>query len=166
MDENIGSDEIRPRFRVKSDLELEELMLRIKEALNKEGAACTGQYAHGHFTLKILTKDRHYWSPQLSLTLEKSEDESLVRGLYGPKPAIWTMFMFFYSIVGLAILLVGLVGLSYLSLGKPALILWWLPFLIAVFLSLYWVAYSGKKIGKDQIIILHNFFHEATEIER
>ena len=81
----------------------------------------------------------------------------MIRGLFGPRPQVWTMFVLFYSTIGFAALIVLVFGLSYWSLGKSTLILWWVPVLAALYLTLYLVAYFGQRLGKVQMILLQKF---------
>ncbi|HCM75667.1 MAG TPA: hypothetical protein DIS90_04760 [Cytophagales bacterium] len=155
---------VRPRFKIESEFSVETLKKKIEEGLGQEQAPCTGSVNPGYITLYIPQKDQHYWSPQLNLTFEETEKGSLIRGLYGPRPVVWTMFVFFYSIIGLAILFIGVLGLSYWMLGKSTSILWLEPILILIFLSLYLVAYSGQKLGEKQMIILHDFIVKCTNL--
>ncbi len=157
--------QVRPRFRIETPLSVEDLTKKIKTGLGKEDAPCKGRFAYNQVTLYLPVEERHYWSPQLNLTLEESGKGTLLRGLYGPRPTVWTMFVFFYTAIGFAILVVGTMGISYLSLGKPAAILWWVPLLALVFLSLYLVAYFGKRMGKDQMVTLHRFMTESTGLD-
>jgi len=101
----------------------------------------------------------------LQISFEDTEEGTLMRGLYGPRASVWTMFVFFYSLIGFAIIVVSIVGMSFLSLKKPATILWAIPILILVFLSLYLVSYSGKKMGYDQMVILHCFIEDSTGLD-
>lgn len=154
---------IRPRFRVESPLSSEEVVAKIKQKLRADGATCDGHSTVGFATLTIPDGQRHYWSPQLTVSVEKLEDRegSLIRGLYGPAPGVWTMFVFFYSLVGFALTAVLITGLSYLSLGLSGYILWWALVLALVLLSLYLVSYFGQRLGHDQMEILHNFLEDA-----
>jgi len=151
---------IRPRFKVEIQDSSEDLAERIKLGLKKSDAPCQGKVIKGHALLYLPESERHYWSPQLTLAFPDNEDT--LRGLYGPRPAVWTMFIFFYAVLGFATIVISMVGLSYLSLDKPAGILWFVPLLIIAFFTLYAVAYSGKKRGKEQMSILHDFVEEAT----
>ncbi len=153
---------IRPRFRVESPLTPVEVISKIKEGLKSPDATCDGHAGVGFATLTILEKDRHYWSPQLTVSVEKLEEKegSLIRGLYGPAPAVWTMFVFFYSFVGFALAAVLITGLSYLSLGLSGSMLWWALVLAILLLSIYLVSYFGQRLGHEQMETLHNFLEE------
>jgi hypothetical protein len=160
----VAGYKVRPRFKIETNYRVEELKNKLQEGLHQEAAACIGIVNPGYVTLYIPRKDQHYWSPQLNLTFEETEKGCVLRGLYSPRPAVWTMFVFFYAIIALAVLFIGVLGLSYLMLNKPAAILWLVPVLILIFLSLYLVAYFGQKLGEKQMIILHDFTVQSTEL--
>ncbi|MDH5366151.1 MAG: hypothetical protein OEW67_04140 [Cyclobacteriaceae bacterium] len=153
---------IRLRFKLESKESATAIVSKIDNALKAENAPCTGRINHHFITFHIPVNDQHYWSPQLTLTFDELDEVTTIRGLYAPRPTVWTMFVFFYSVIGMAILVVGTLGLSYKMLDKPADILWWTPVLAIVFMTLYLVAYFGQKMGHKQIETLHNFFEEAT----
>ena len=163
-EEQFSGYRVRPRFKVETEYPVEEVVTRIKESLKKEGSPCKGQVHVSNTTLYLPQEEQHYWSPQLSLSFEETETGCMVRGLYGPRPVVWTMFVFFYSIIGVAILFISVMGYSYLSLGKSGTILWLVPILLFVFLSLYLVAHFGQKLGHNQMITLHRFMEECMEI--
>ena len=157
--------QVRPRF----EIEIDKLQVSIEEklriALKTENAKVIGRVNPSYATFYLPKKEQHYWSPGLTLSLEKTENGTLLRGLYGPRPAVWTMFVFFYALIAFAILVLSIVGLTNYSLGKSAVILWLIPILILGFLSLYLVAYFGQKMGQDQMITLHQFIEKSLEID-
>ena len=154
---------IRLRFHIESDYTIEELIAIIRTNLDKEDAPCTGRAKDRYATLLVSKEERHYWSPQLSLTLEEEDGNCLIRGVYGPAPSVWTMFVFFYSLIGFLVIIIGVLGLSNISLGKSSAILWFVPVLLVIFFSLYMVSYFGQNMGKEQMITLHRFFKECLK---
>ncbi len=160
--EHITFTRIRPRIRFETELTPEKLHRIIKERLAATEVKCEGQVLPGFATIYPKQEDQHYWSPQLTIHFEKTEMGSLVRGLYGPKPSVWTMFMFFYSFIGFVTMIAAMVSLSYWSLGQESIIFWSVPILILIFLSLFLVAYLGQKFGHQQIISIHRFLEECV----
>lgn len=156
---------VRPRFRLETDLPAKEIAGRIDKGLKEGGCPCIGEAHSRYASLKIPERDQHYWSPQLTITMEENEEGTIIRGLYGPRPAVWTMFVFFYSALGFAALIIGIIGLSKMTLGESTQILWLVPLLIVFILSLYHVAYIGKKKGHDQMELLHRFLERSTGLE-
>jgi len=153
---------VRLRFKIETETPASDIVAKIDAGLKKENAPCLGKINRNFITLQLPLEEQHYWSPTLTVTLEEYEKITTIRGLYGPRPTVWTMFVFFYSIIGLATLVIGTVGLSYKMLDKPTTILWWVPVLAIIFLSLYLVAFFGQKLGHQQIEKLHSFFENAT----
>ena len=153
---------VRPRFKLETGLASDQLIEQLQSALDRENAECQGSIHALGGTLSLPPQQQHYWSPQLSLSFEETETGTILRGLYGPRPAIWSMFVFFYAIIGVAALIAGIVGMSMLSLGKSSALLWVVPVLLLLFLTLYLVSYSGQKVGRKQMIILHQFLEEST----
>jgi len=155
MEKHIQFKRIRPRVYVESDLSVQEIDQRIKEYLRDAECSCKGQSTEGYATFCPPEEDQHFWSPQLTITLDSEEGKTKVRGLYGPRPSVWTMFVFFYATIAFVTLTLSMIGLSYWSLDKPLTILWLVPVLLLVFLSLYLVAYFGQKLGHKQMTNLH-----------
>ncbi len=163
VEEHLPAYKIRPRFRVATSFSFEQLVAKIQNGLEKEGATCKGWiHISGYGKLLIHEVDQHYWSPQLSLTLEESGKGSLISGVYGPRESVWTMFMFIYFLIAFVTVVIAIIGLSNIFLGKPGLILWLVPFLILSFLTLFLVAFIGQKLGHDQMVTLHQFLEETT----
>ncbi len=158
---------IRPRFQVELPMKHERIVRKIKKGFSHPEATCVGHASEGFARIKIPSQDRHYWSPQLSVMLEDLEGKegTMLRGLYGPAPSVWTMFVFFYALVGFAFVVVAIIGFSRISLDMPAPILWWLPVLLIVLLSLYLVSFFGQKLGHDQMETLHTFLEESLGLE-
>ncbi len=148
---------VRPRFRRESHYTQQEIQEKFAKALKAQECPCRGRVIEGHATLFVPSEEQHYWSPQLSLSFEEEDRGTLIRGLFSPRPQVWTMFVAFYSAIGFAALIILVFGLSYWSLGKSASILWWVPVLALLYLSLYLVAYFGQRLGKDQMKMIQKF---------
>ncbi|MCB0692982.1 MAG: hypothetical protein H6568_12265 [Lewinellaceae bacterium] len=151
---------VRPRFQAEVPLTLDEVVTRIRTGLQKENAPCQGKINRDFVTLHVPIDQQHYWSPQLTLSIEPTEGGSLLRGLYGPRPTVWTMFVFFYTAIGFSALIIGIVGMTNKMYDEPSNILWWLPVLVALFFSLYGVAWQGQKLGHEQMVQLHRFLED------
>jgi hypothetical protein len=157
---------VRPRFQIASTLSPQEVTDKLRAALQAADAPCKGQVNLGYATFYLPKAEQHYWSPQVTITFEENENGTLICGLYGPRPAVWTMFVFFYGIIAFIIMVILIIGYSHLSLGSETWIFYWIPVLVLVFLSLYFVAYSGQQLGRDQMLILHGFLEENLGVSR
>lgn len=153
---------VRPRFKIEISLSSEELCTVVKEQLVKPDTYCEGYFKHGFGTIMLPVIQQHYWSPQLTLTTEELDGKTILRGLYAPRPNVWTMFVFFYSFIAFVILIVTIIGLSFWSLDKSAAILWLVPFLFLLLGSLYFVSRKGQEKGKYQLLTLHHFIENCV----
>ncbi len=155
----MSSLRIRPRFREELPLAHQEYCNRLKEKLDTT-LDFTGLVSENYAVIKIPQSERHYWSPQLALTIEPFEEKEAVfiRGLYGPKPSVWAVFFMGYAALGVVGMFIAVFGLSQLMLDKPAPILWALPVLLIIALILYLVAQAGQKVGAEQMYRIHHFY--------
>ncbi|MCB9290938.1 MAG: hypothetical protein H6560_26780 [Lewinellaceae bacterium] len=155
--------EIRPRFQEQVPLSKEEALERLRAALKQPGSPIIGYVADHHVTLKIPYDKQHFWSPQLALEVETHEsgEGALVRGLFGPRPSVWLMFVFMYSIIGVICLFVAITGFSQLSLGIPAPALWVLPIGGALAIVLYLSAKTGERLGEEEMHQLKLFLNQV-----
>lgn len=160
----MSSIRIRPRFIIKVNFTPEELIDKIESRLKSEE---TDFYAESmllnFIVLKIKETDRKIWTPQLALSIDKSENGCTIRGLYGPRPTLWFMFIFFYTGIGLGTMFSGLYGLARVSLNLEAPILWLIPVLLGLALFLYLIAQAGQKFSAQQMFEIHQFFEKAIE---
>jgi hypothetical protein len=157
----MSSFRIRPRFKQQLKTDLREIKDRVKEALKNPKNPYSATYLPNQITLRVLPEDRHFWSPQLNLTLEEKEEGTLIRGLYGPNPSIWAMFFFAYASLGIIILFAGMVVLSQLSLGMETPLWWVIPLSSSLALLVYLIAQAGQKLGAQQMFDLHHFYEET-----
>lgn len=150
----------RPRFRIETSLPVEEVEAQILNKLKNENPQGFGStFTKGHFTLTIHPEKRHFWSPQMDISVREDDDEdfTVVRCLLAPAPVVWTMFMFLYALAGFGALVSFMIASSQYSLNKD---MWgiWLGFGSIVFgVVLYLIAQSGKRLSKDEMRALKDF---------
>ncbi len=155
--------EIRPRFRKEIALSPELALERLRAALKEDGAPIKGLVVDHHVVLKIPQEEQHFWSPQLSLEVEAAEEGegALIRGLYGPNPSVWLLFVFLYSAIGAISLFIAITGFSQLSLGMSAPALWGLPVAAGLAIFLYFSAKAGERLGREEMHRLQAFMDQA-----
>jgi len=148
--------EIRPRFKKITPDPVSELLPRLQGIIDDNPTELFGKIVHHHAVINIPTDQQHFWSPQLSLSFEEHEKGTLIRGMYGPKPNVWLLFMFLYFFLGFVALVALVIGISRLNLGLPAYILWSVPFILGGIFVLWFSGKTGRKLGNKQIWQIHN----------
>lgn len=86
----------RPRFKMATRLSQKELIELLKTALEHHSEQFSGNVNPEIATIKVNSETSTYWQPQLSLRLEQENGVTIIRGMFGPSPSIWTFFMFMY----------------------------------------------------------------------
>lgn len=159
----MSSFRVRPRFKETVTGTAKGYINRIKEAID-HSQEFIGLVSEHYCVIKICPEERHYWSPELTLTLEETSEGSLeISGLYGPKPSVWAVFFMSYAALGVLSLFAGVFGLSQIMLNKTAPILWAIPIMAAVAIGLYLVAQAGQKVGAEQMFRIHHFYEQAIK---
>jgi hypothetical protein len=92
---------LRPRFNFKVN-EINNVLLSLFEDKGRTQSDFIVTRVDAHVFNKIPKQKQHFWSPQLHLEINEDYDEkktSMIYGLFGPNPTVWTMFMFFHFVV-------------------------------------------------------------------
>lgn len=146
---------LRPRFTIDLDENYETVIEKFKTELKE--SAFPSRFSDGHIIIDVPKKEDHFWSPQLNLEIEKhQENKSVLKGLFGPKPQVWTLFMFIHFVVGISFLIFGVMLYVNWSLDEEFI----LPLMMVIFLPLLWVLLYflgriGKSTGHKQMDDLH-----------
>ncbi len=115
--------------------------------------------------MRIPEKDQHYWSPELHVWVREQDGSTVVSGVVGPNPKIWTMFMFFYFVVLGLTFFGGIYGIIQWQLGMDAPFLWSIPAGIVGILLVFSAASFGQNKGKEQMLLLRGFLDRAIDME-
>ena len=161
----MSSFRIRPRFREVTNLTEAEIKSRIESEVNRADSMFSASFSPGFFVVEIAEEEKHYWSPQLSISLQQVEDGVILRGLYGPKPTIWALFFYIYAALGILAFFLGIYVLTRISLDLETHLVWFFPVIGVIAIVFYFIAQFGQKIGSQQMFSLHQLF-EAVMKER
>jgi hypothetical protein len=157
---------LRPRFKMDLNSNEGKAIQAFKDKKSEQSdfvITCVDQ----HVFIRIPKEKQHYWSPQLHLEIEPiDEDSSVLRGLFGPNPTVWTMFMFLHFVVAGLFIGFGVWAYSNWSLNNPFLIQSSLMILmVLIWFVLYYGGRMGKAKGKDEMHQLYDFMKETLEID-
>ncbi|HEY9170565.1 MAG TPA: GTP-binding protein [Lutibacter sp.] len=154
---------LRPRFKLNIDESQEKLLSKFQSNVKNTNCNYCVKVTDGHIVIDFPEKENHFWSPQLNIEIEKvEENKSIVKGLFGPKPQVWTFFMFIHFVMAIAFIgfsIMAYVKWTLKSDYKMALIITFtLPMLWIV---MYFLGSLGKKRGHQQMDELHGFMMET-----
>ena len=155
--------EIRPRFKLRTHHTKDEIFDLMKTFVD-EDESVLGKQIYDQYYLDIPNKDRHFWSPELRITLEEDEDDkekTMIRVMVGPQYTVWSMFVFMYVFLGVVALFGGMYGFSQMSMGNTSIWIWCMPIAVLLFLSVYLVAKAGQRKGRDQTLHLVSVLYHS-----
>ncbi|MBL4747211.1 MAG: GTP-binding protein [Flavobacteriaceae bacterium] len=165
MREERSNVHLRPRFRDEFTISPDELLLKFKNAIHQDSFQLKGTVIGSHVVLDVPASENHFWSPQLNISIEKGVDSpTILRGLFGPKPHIWTFFMFIHFAVAIAFIGFGIMAYVKMNLGKsfeiPLAVCAFMP---VIWLVLYLIGQLGRRRGRCQMILLNNFMNDVID---
>ncbi|WP_299670037.1 GTP-binding protein [uncultured Polaribacter sp.] len=150
---------LRPRFVIDLEESKETVLNRFSKSFKSDEIPFRGSIVDGHIFISVPKKEEHFWSPQLHLEIiEKSEQKALLKGLFGPKPQVWTLFIFIHFVIGVSFL--GFCVLLYTKISLNEAIFFPVVMMVAlpcIWMVLYFLGKIGKETGKPQMEALHNF---------
>lgn len=156
---------LRPRFQVEISQASASILQEFTRVLKEEPCQYPSRFSDGHVSIDVPVKDAHFWSPQLSIeVVPLSDSTSLIKGLFGPKPQVWTLFMFVHFVLSVLFLGLGVVLYSQIRLGHSHTLSLILVISIPiVWMALYFLGRIGKSTGRPQMEELHCLFLKIIE---
>ncbi|MCU7613153.1 hypothetical protein N0B16_01785 [Chryseobacterium sp. GMJ5] len=154
----------RPRFKMFTHLDKESYAENLKIYLAAHKDEFSGNINKEIATICVETGYDNFWKPRLSLRTEVEDDQTVIRGVFGPSSAVWTFFMFLYflfSILWMTFFSMYYVEKQINSHEYP----WALP---ASFVMIFCIAatYAAARFGqvkaKDEMKKLRRFAEEST----
>ena len=153
---------IRPHFSQTLELGVEDAQARILRDVERGDDRCEVKDFPGYICLRIPEQDRHFWSPRLTLSLEKVDEGSTrIEGIYGPNANVWSIFLYGYLLSGTFGLFSGIFGFVQRTLGQYPWALWICGAMLLIGIGLYLLAQFGQKLGALQTFRLHQIYEAA-----
>ena len=151
---------LRPRFTLEY-LGLPETVLHAYKAAGENSKEFMVHQVDDYVFISIPKKEQHFWSPQLHLEIYKIESQpTVIRGLYGPSPTVWTLFMFFHFLVFILFMASGVWLYTNVTLQLSyAFPLLGMILLFLVWIGLYIAGRIGRKKGKSEMYRLQSFMY-------
>lgn len=166
MKDYLNSDiHLRPRFKMNYNESQGVLISKFKKNLKSENCIYCGKIVDAHIVIDVPVDENHFWSPQLNIEIEKvSADKTIVKGLFGPKPQLWTLFMFFHF--AMAVAFIGFSIMTYVQwtlkedYSMALMIVIDLPIL---WVAMYFLGRIGRRKGHKQMDELYGFMMKTLE---
>lgn len=156
---------LRPRFRYYSDLNKRILLDRIKSLKTKYKAAFRINLSGEHIWIHLPKSEEKLYTPHLHLEIVEDDydepEKSLIKGLYSPNSAYWTMFMFIHFILAGLFIAFAIMAYTKSVLNESYVLYAYLMIGIGIiWAGLYFFARYNRKRGLTQAYKLEELFKE------
>jgi len=162
-----ANNEIRLRLRFYKDVPENIAIVRQKFEDYKINCTqdCHIKSKHNHIWMNMPVGKREYWSPHLHLELESNETNGThIRGLFGPEPTLWTLFMFLHFMVAGIFTIFSAIAYSNYMLKLPTTIDFFvMAIMVVVWFLLYFIARQIRFKGYGQMNELEGKFLKILE---
>ena len=169
MKEPINQDELnrillKPRFKLRYSDPKEEIIEQFRLNLSGEKCPFPGKIVDHHIVIDVPESQENFWSPQLHVEVEEEEGLTIVKGILGPKPKIWTFFIFLHFAVAVAFFVFFVIFYTNWSLEQDySTALFMMILMPVIWILLYFGGQLGKKFGYGQMQDLHAFLIEVLK---
>lgn len=110
---------LRPRFEKVVPLSTDTILERCEQFQERLEPDYKVKVSEMHIWIHIGMLNREKYSPHLHLELDPMEDGNThIRGLYGPDPVLWTLFMFLHFVVAGIFIIFGAIAYSKWTLNQ------------------------------------------------
>lgn len=161
MNQPIHNDDLnriflKPRFKLKFKESKEDILEQFKHNLEQDTGGFISKMIDHHIVIDVPREKEHFWSPQLHVEVEEEEGFTIVKGIMGPKPKIWTFFIFLHFAVAVTFFVFFVIFYSKWSLKQDYMVSMIMCLVMpVVWVALYFTGQLGKKFGYDQMVELH-----------
>lgn len=158
---------LRPRFKLNIGRYNQSILSDFRNAKTTQSNFIVTRIDE-HVFIKYPKSQQTFWSPQLHLEInEVDENNSIIHGLFGPNPTVWTMFMFLHFMVAGVFIAFGIWAYTNWSLEKSyAIQLSLVILMIVVWIALYFAGSIGKASSKQEMHALNDFMHDVLDTKK
>ncbi|MCF7560609.1 GTP-binding protein [Sabulilitoribacter multivorans] len=157
---------LRPRFKIEVPRYNEAVLSDFQNAKATQSEFVVIRVEE-HVFIRLPKDKQKFWSPQLHLEINAVDENScVVRGLFGPKPTVWTLFMFLHFLVAGLFIAFGIWTYSNWTLEQNFTIQASVTILmVLLWVTLYFVGSFGKASSINEMRALNNFMYEVLNLK-
>ena len=170
MNKNLDNNQLnkislKPRFKIERAESKRVIIEKFKNEFAQGRSKFSGKIVDHHIIIDVPKEEEHFWSPQLHAEVDETEaNNTIIKGLFGPKPTVWSLFMFIHFGVALAFSVFLVLLYTRWSLEQDYKFAMLMCLIMPIlWFALYFLGRVGKKKSRHQIEQLHRYFFEILE---
>lgn len=157
---------LRPRFKIELNKKSQSV-LNAFEIQKQNQKQFIVSRIDDHIFIKLPKNKQQFWSPQLHLEINETEDnKSMLYGLFGPSPTVWTLFIFLHFAVAGLFIAFAIWAYSNWALKEAYnLQIWGMVFMLILWIVLYISGRVSKTSNQQEMQDLHHFMTTVLEAQ-
>jgi hypothetical protein len=158
---------MRIEFELPTAMSVDEAIQRLADALEESDCPCSGPAVVSARTahLSVPKSQRRLYSPRIDIEIIKRNGGSVVGGLIGPEPDVWTFFAFTMFALIIITIFAGIAGVAQFGLNTEP---WaWFISIAALIGSglLFVLSRIGQRLAEPKVRILRHVVEKALNID-
>lgn len=153
---------LRPRFKIELARSNEVILNDFENAKAVQTEFIVTR-VEDHVFIRFPKGVQKFWSPQLHLEINSIDENScIIRGLFGPSPTVWTLFMFLHFLIAGLFIAFGIWTYTNWSLAQNFTIQASITILmVVIWFALYCIGSFGKASSINEMQMLHDFMEKV-----
>ncbi len=163
-----GTLQMQPTFRVELPWGIDEAKQRVRRAIGSDELAAHAESAGRVIDYKVELAERRFWSPHLSIQLNRLDDSPLTEAYcrFSPRPEIWTMVMAVYMVAACCLFGALIFAFVQWMMGNTPWALLVVPAAIGVIIALHIASLIGQGWSRDQMQLLRSRWERTVELAK
>ncbi|WP_100615056.1 GTP-binding protein [Confluentibacter citreus] len=155
---------LRPRFKFEINKKREAALSAFDQAKSTQSLFVISRIDN-HVFIRKSNESRQFWSPQLQIEINEIEEHSsIISGLVGPNPTVWTLFMFLHFMIAGLFIAFGIWTYTNITLHTGyALQVGFMILMVIIWFLLYAIGRVGKASSKQEITDLYDFMQDTIK---
>ena len=153
---------LRPTFDLDLEIPADQAAHRLGAIIGAGDGPIVGETVGNHLMLALARRDRHFWSPWLTIEIQPDDQRTRIHARFHPHPNVWTGYMLGYLGVGTATTFAAIFGFVQLTLGHTPWALWIAAIGILAALVMWLAARVGQGLAQEQMEILDTAVRKAV----
>lgn len=154
---------MRPTFEIALAVDPQRVLAALRERLKDRECAASGSVLREGAEMHTASAQQHFWSPTLSIQIERRDGGDVLRGRFAPSPSVWMLFIGVYGIIAMGGLAGALYGISQLMLGWSPTGFTAVPAAAALAAFVYGAVFIGQGLGAEEMHAQRSVVERAVE---
>lgn len=154
---------MRPTFEIPLAVDPQEVLSQLRRRLRDTDCQADGSVLRQGAEIHTTVARQHFWSPTLSVQIERRDDRDVLRGRFAPSPSVWMLFIGIYGIVAMGGLAALMYGVSQLMLGWSPWAFWGVPAAAALGAFVYGAVFIGQGLGAEEMHMQRSVVERAVD---